>query len=369
MQTSSYSVSEFSSFAEMPSSCRELMQAAESQSLFLGLTWFEIFAATVVEAGSRLRIVVLSESQSGIAVAVFPLWQAKRRPQLNSLSNYYSSFYAPVIAESVLNDEERLSRLFDEFLTHFLLEQNVISLDLRPLQHPAAWVEQLATAAKRHGLYSQSYFCFGNWYLPVTGNDAASYLAMRPSRLRNTLKRKHNQLQAQGGYQIRIITKTDELAQAYPQYQKIYQNSWKRDESHPAFIEHLLYDFAARGQLRLGLLDIKGEAAAAQIWLVVNTTASIYKLAYDEKFAAFSVGSLLTQAMFSHVLEREKLGEIDFLSGDDAYKKDWMSQRRERWGVLLINRRTPLGFLLYLRHSVPARFKQWLAKGDASAEK
>jgi len=42
--------------------------------------------------------------------------------------------------------------------------------------------------------------------------------------------------------------------------------------------------------------------------------------------------------------------EVDYLSGDDGYKKDWMSQRRERWGILALNPRTPRGVLAIARH-------------------
>jgi len=37
--------------------------------------------------------------------------------------------------------------------------------------------------------------------------------------------------------------------------------------------------------------------------------------------------------------------EIDYLTGDDTYKKDWMSHRRERWGIIAFNPRTPRGLL------------------------
>jgi hypothetical protein len=41
---------------------------------------------------------------------------------------------------------------------------------------------------------------------------------------------------------------------------------------------------------------------------------------------------------------------VDYLTGDDNYKRDWMSQRRERWGILALNPRTPLGALAIARH-------------------
>ena len=46
----------------------------------------------------------------------------------------------------------------------------------------------------------------------------------------------------------------------------------------------------------------------------------------------------------------DKVKFVDYLSGDDAYKRDWMSHRRERWGILAFNLRTPRGAIAAARH-------------------
>ena len=50
---------------------------------------------------------------------------------------------------------------------------------------------------------------------------------------------------------------------------------------------------------------------------------------------------------------------VDFLKGDDAYKQDRMSHRRERWGLLAMNPRTARGLLGIARHK-GARLVKWL---------
>ena len=54
--------------------------------------------------------------------------------------------------------------------------------------------------------------------------------------------------------------------------------------------------------------------------------------------------------MMKHLIDVEKVGQIDFGSGDDAYKSDWMSSRRERWGIVAFNPRTLPGLLGAARH-------------------
>jgi len=360
---------EYRSFAELPADCRQLLLDAEEASVFLGLTWFEAFAATLVDDGWRLRLFVfLHAAKNGQAVAIIPLWQKIGSRHIESLSNYYSSLYAPVIAKPLLQQAPLLAALFEIFLSQLVNQDKLISLNLHPIAYPAPWVDVLCQVAKAQGLYAQRYFCFGNWYLELGGRQAKQYFSSLPSRLRNTLKRKHNQVKANVDCQVRIVTRSEELAQAYLHYRKIYANSWKGEESHPAFIEKMLNDFAHRGQLRLGILEINGEAAAAQFWLLVYDQASIYKLAYDEKFARYSVGSLLTEAMFTQLIDQDKVTEVDFLSGDDTYKKDWMSHRRQRYGLLIINRRSITGFALYCRHAIPAKLKNWLGKSWPSTD-
>jgi CelD/BcsL family acetyltransferase involved in cellulose biosynthesis len=102
--------------------------------------------------------------------------------------------------------------------------------------------------------------------------------------------------------------------------------------------------------LRLGLIHVDGEPAAAQIWIVHHGSALLFKLAYDERFADLSVGTILTAVLMQHVLDIDKVELVDYLSGDDAYKHDWMSHRRERWGILAMNPRTPRGAMAIIRH-------------------
>jgi CelD/BcsL family acetyltransferase involved in cellulose biosynthesis len=84
-------------------------------------------------------------------------------------------------------------------------------------------------------------------------------------------------------------------------------------------------------------------AVAAQIWIVANGKASIYKLAYDEAFKAYATGTLLTACLMQRVIEHDGVHEVDYLIGDDAYKKTWVNQRRERWGLIAYNPRTLAG--------------------------
>ena len=46
-----------------------------------------------------------------------------------------------------------------------------------------------------------------------------------------------------------------------------------------------------------------------------------------------------------HALDDAAVTEVDHLTGDDRYKRDWMSHRRERWGIVAFNPGTARGFM------------------------
>ena len=51
-------------------------------------------------------------------------------------------------------------------------------------------------------------------------------------------------------------------------------------------------------------------------------------------------------------IDVDRVEVVDRLQGDDPYKREWMSHRRERWGILAMNPRTTRGVLGLLRHVI-----------------
>ncbi|OYW50057.1 MAG: hypothetical protein B7Z34_07320 [Novosphingobium sp. 12-62-10] len=83
----------------------------------------------------------------------------------------------------------------------------------------------------------------------------------------------------------------------------------------------------------MGIAEIGGQPVAAQFWTVEGGTAFIHKLAHDERFRKQSPGTLLSAAMFEHVIDRDGVSLVDFGTGNDPYKRDWMEEVRTRWRV------------------------------------
>jgi len=129
----------------------------------------------------------------------------------------------------------------------------------------------------------------------------------------------------------------------------VYESSWKTPEPYPGFIPGLVADLAASGSLRLGVARLGDRAVAAQLWSIRGGRAAIVKLAHRTDSTEFSPGTLLTVHMMQLAIERDGVTEVDYLIGDDAYKRNWMTARRERWGIVAYATRSPIGLALVLR--------------------
>ena len=342
----------YSDWGELPESFLNLFEEAGRQSVFLTLPWFQNFAQTAMGHNDRVRIYCANDvkgTPSGMLLmrssSDSNSFSSPRR--LGALANYYSCFYAPHLAASPGESGAILQALalaIAEEKPHW------DTVEVKPMDADSRDFRELAKAFKVAGFVVQTYFSFGNWYLPVNGRSFAEYSETLPSMLKNTLNRKRKKLEKSGRAKMEIMTGERELDAAIDAYMKVYLSSWKQPEPYPQFVPGLIKMCAAMGALRLGILSVDGEPAAAQLWIVHHGKALIYKLAYDERFADLSVGTILSATLFQHALDVDKVTEVDYLSGDDGYKKDWMSQRRERWGILALNPRTPRGVLAIARH-------------------
>ena len=104
----------------------------------------------------------------------------------------------------------------------------------------------------------------------------------------------------------------------------------------------------------VGVARKDGRPVAVQLWLVENGEAVIHKLAYAEDAKAMSPGTILGVEMFRRALDRDRVRRIDYGTGDDGYKKDWMAERHQLWQVSAYNVRTLGGLAGAARASLSA---------------
>lgn len=329
-----------------PDVCAALDRVSLGASFFGSLAWFALLARTAMVPHAEARYLVLWKNDGSEPMCMpFQRKLAGVMRRTEALSNFYSCLFEPVARTAATRE---LATEFSRYLQRMQPGTDVV--DLRPLDAQTLFFREMRQALADNSFWTDTYFCFGNWYLELAGQDFAAYFLTRPSQLRNTWRRARKKLE-QRSLNIEIVTdNSDRLDAAITNYVAIYNSSWKHPEPFPDFIPGMCRMAADRGWLRLGVLSLEGKAVAAQIWFVKDGIASIFKLAYIEEYAKQSVGTVLTAELMRHTIDEDKVGVIDYLSGDDAYKKDWMSHRRERLGIIAFNKRRPLGVLAAARH-------------------
>ena len=336
-------ISVLSDFNQLTEPMLSFLDEAEKKSIFFGKTWYQNYTEHVIEQDKRLVIYVAKENDSNKIIIIFPLvYDIAHGSELQSLSNYYTSLFAPVV-DTLSPSWQSGMDLIVKHMKNYKTSWN--TLNFRPLDENDEVIAYLFKALKRHNFMVQKYFAFGNWVYHLDNKSFDEYFNERPSRLKNTIKRKTRKLSKEFQYSIKIYTKSDQIDKSLiDEYERIYKLSWKQDEPYPEFVRGILNKYAYTGQLRFGFLFINDKAVASQIWFVTGDTASIYKLAYDPEYKQFSVGSILTKDLMQYVIEEDKVKCIDYLTGDDAYKRDWMSERNIRIGIIAFNSKTLKGF-------------------------
>lgn len=325
------------SLAGLPERLRQRLSIRNEAPLFQSLEWLQclIENAGFTEAGVR----VFFDSSGGW---MLPMYRQGRGP-LESLSNYYSPEFA------ILGDSARVDRgaLVE---TVMAASGGAGRVELRHLRPNCAGGQVLIDGFRESRFSVEVRPQYANWYCPVAWSSFDEFMQSRPSKLQNTVRRARSRLKKHHRVAFVLTAAPDEgLEPAIAAYTQIYQKSWKPRENHPAFVPALIRLAAAHGRLRLGTLTIDDIPAAAQLWFFDRDVAHIYKLAHDPQFQPFSVGSILTAEMFRHAIDVDRACEIDFGVGEEPYKRDWVTQRRDLLQLEAIDSRKMKGWIALTR--------------------
>lgn len=314
-------------------------------SFFLTSTWFEILIESTISAGEEVAVfsVEADETEKPLAMLVcrIPAGQegsllSARRPGARSiagLTNFYTCHFDVLVASDVSDPLAAITALVSGIRSK-LAPGAPLVFDFNYLPKDGANYQLLASALKSAGLTVVPYFHAGTWFEPVGGVSAASYLANRPKSIRQEYARKARKLEKSFSVEQQMYTEASRAEEALAAFQTVYQASWKNVERHPDFIPTLFRLGFASGRLRVGVLYIDGRPAAAQIYTLHEGVATAFKDAYDPEFSKHSPASVLRLFTVSYLIDNDRIAEINFGYGDEPYKQDWFTHRRELAGLL-----------------------------------
>lgn len=315
-------VERFESLDAVEGTAAGALDRAAQPRLFDRLAWFRLIEAHCPPAG---RLLALRSGKTWLFLAVEG---RKGRP--------YGAWYS--LRVGPIGDSDGLDAIAA------LLHKHMSRIDIHPTDDPTP----IAGALQRAGCVVRVSPAAASWQADTGGLSFEAYWKARPSKVRSTFARKSRT----AGLTIGIHRSFDRAA--WDAYEEVYRASWKPEEGSFAFLRALAEAEGAAGTLRLGIARKEGLPVAAQLWTVENGTAWIHKLAYREDAKSHSPGTILSEAMFRAAIDGDRVARIDYGTGDEPYKADWMDRREILWRVEAFSPRTVAGLLGAARAAAPA---------------
>jgi acyl carrier protein len=275
----------------------------------------------------------------GERALVWPLARTGRSSR--SLANFYS-----FTARPLASGPDALAELIAPLARDLRRRFSRLTLDRLPVE--SGVVEPLCEALRVAGWSVSCEQDDTNHWLDVDGRTFEDYFAARPGRLRTTIARKGR----------KVVTETTRFVDdaRWRSYEDIYRASWKPEEASFSFWRAFAEAEAAEGRLRFGFAyDSDERPIAAQLWTVEHATAYIHKLAHLPDAERLSPGSVLTATMMRDAIDEDHVKTVDFGTGDDGYKRDWMEGARPRYRIEAHDPRHWRNWPVLVRNALKAR--------------
>ena len=94
-----------------------------------------------------------------------------------------------------------------------------------------------------------------------------------------------------------------------------------------AFVREVAPLLAAHDELKIGILRVRGEAVASQMWLEKGDTMFMNYSGYLPEWAEYSVGMICAAEAFKYGIARG-IKRVEFLQGSGQFKRRWDTQNR-----------------------------------------
>ena len=264
-------------------------------------------------------VLVWSGTQPRKLVGFFPARVTARRygfklPVLVGWTHPYAPLGTPLV------EPEAAEPVVAAWLAHIAADPSLPGLMLLPLMaEDGPFAATLGTILDRTQLPCAD---FARHHRPLLEpqRDRAHYVENRLSSHRQgELRRTGRRLTGLGAPLFTATTEVTAIAAAIEDFFALEANGWKGKAGTAAashdnvrgFVTTALSGLAAEGKVTINRLFLDGRAIAAAITLRSGDTAWYWKIAYDEKFARYAPGVLLTAALTEELAENTALARTD----------------------------------------------------------
>jgi len=344
-------ISEFSGCESLPSASRTLFGDARTR-IFQSREWYEHFQRHGMPAGDRLRMFMAGTDPGERPVALFPaifsrLYSAHPRARLLHFLGPEGLPYEPMLAPDCED-----SRNAVESVVRFVRADRRAYDVLRfsPLGPHSPFLGHLVNALRECHYRIQIYQIQGDRYETTAGRSSAEYLAARPAPLRNMLGTAGRMLFECGRASFVLYRDPADAGSAWRECASILRETDERNPEHSEYLPGLVRLAAEAGVLRLGLLTLDGQPAAMQLWIVAANVAQCLRIAQITRFGGLPLDDMLTERITHHLIDADRVVELDFGYIIEEFAAHWAPQTRQRVGIIAFNTHTRRGLKGALRH-------------------
>lgn len=308
---------EIAQLASIVSAWRELAARALEPNVFYEPA-FALAAAPVFgrDAGA---VLVWSGGHPRRLLGFFPARVEWRRygfklPILVGLTHPYGPLGVPLI------ECEAAEPVIAAFLAHLAAAAELPGLLLLPLlPQDGAFAAVLNVILRRARMPFADFNCHQRALLQP-GGDRSLYVEQAISQhQQKELRRRWRRLSESGAVLITAATEPAAVAAAMQDFFALEASGWKgkagtaiaENEDLRRFIRAALNGLTAEGKVSINRILVDGRAIAAAITLCSGHSAWFWKIAYDENFARFSPGVLLSAALTGELLDDASLLRTD----------------------------------------------------------
>ena len=218
-----------------------------------------------------------------------------------------------------------------------------------------------------------------------TAGTYESFLSGLSKNFRRSLKRARQHLDELPGVQFTFTQNGSELEERLKTFMDVEASGWKGatgigtaiklHQSLRCFYQSLTRTLSATGKVSINGLVADGKCIASQFCLLLDETAYILKIGYDEGYKRYAPGNLLVDLFIKRSMEGGTIKKINLIT-DAEWHVDWKPKSYDKSQLYIFNA-TPAGligfFILksipffkkpyhsYLKSHLPKRIQAWIA--------
>ncbi|HEV8712621.1 MAG TPA: GNAT family N-acetyltransferase [Candidatus Binatia bacterium] len=311
-----------------------VLKASASGCLFLTWDWLHTWWKHLSDGR---QLFIITARCDGELVAIAPLALRPRRLSrllpVRSLGFLGTGSVGSNYLDVIIRHGKEQEAL--QAMTNYLVRGKLM-LELAELRGNSSFAAMLAAQLRRRGWRIREAQSNVSPFIKLSEHSWQSYLATLGAEHRYNFQRRLRNLTKEFDVRFERVLTEEQQREALASLVTLHNLRWRdrggssalHTPSLQAFHEEMSRLALERGWLRLFILRLDGQPAAALYGFRYRRTFYFYQSGFDPNYSKYSVGLVTMGLAIKSALE-EGAEEYDFLGGDERYKFHWARDVRE----------------------------------------